>query len=108
MRPDVPVGKATRRHRRLRCYFLTGVCFDCGEAGEPAPRLLDGAIQLGGVDLDDLATPPGAGVAHAHSDGKVAAGSYATRGLDAYVVPRGRSEERRVGKECRSRWSPYH
>ena len=24
-----------------------------------------------------------------------------------YVVE-GRSEERRVGKECRSRWSPYH
>src|SRR2546428_13761175 len=22
--------------------------------------------------------------------------------------PRWRSEERRVGKECRSRWSPYH
>ena len=22
--------------------------------------------------------------------------------------PDGRSEERRVGKECRSRWSPYH
>src|SRR5215208_3803107 len=26
--------------------------------------------------------------------------------LLAYVGPR--SEERRVGKECRSRWSPYH
>src|SRR2546426_12176348 len=24
------------------------------------------------------------------------------------VRPRARSEERRVGKECRSRWSPYH
>ena len=24
------------------------------------------------------------------------------------VVGVGRSEERRVGKECRSRWSPYH
>src|SRR5207247_5218190 len=24
------------------------------------------------------------------------------------VQPRIRSEERRVGKECRSRWSPYH
>ena len=24
------------------------------------------------------------------------------------AVKRGRSEERRVGKECRSRWSPYH
>ena len=23
-------------------------------------------------------------------------------------IPEGRSEERRVGKECRSRWSPYH
>ena len=23
-------------------------------------------------------------------------------------VDAGRSEERRVGKECRSRWSPYH
>src|SRR3989449_8405325 len=25
-----------------------------------------------------------------------------------YLVEVGRSEERRVGKECRSRWSPYH
>src|SRR5256885_10448885 len=24
------------------------------------------------------------------------------------AYPEGRSEERRVGKECRSRWSPYH
>ena len=24
------------------------------------------------------------------------------------VRPAERSEERRVGKECRSRWSPYH
>ena len=24
------------------------------------------------------------------------------------AVNRMRSEERRVGKECRSRWSPYH
>ena len=30
------------------------------------------------------------------------AGSYAWTGAGA------RSEERRVGKECRSRWSPYH
>ena len=26
----------------------------------------------------------------------------------AALVVTGRSEERRVGKECRSRWSPYH
>src|SRR2546427_10402982 len=29
-----------------------------------------------------------------------------TRGVELIGV--GRSEERRVGKECRSRWSPYH
>src|SRR5690554_7919052 len=28
--------------------------------------------------------------------------------LDNYAVVDLRSEERRVGKECRSRWSPYH
>src|SRR5256885_8883215 len=28
--------------------------------------------------------------------------------LDQMVFDHGRSEERRVGKECRSRWSPYH
>src|SRR5256885_7516006 len=27
---------------------------------------------------------------------------------DVYVTNNDRSEERRVGKECRSRWSPYH
>ena len=27
---------------------------------------------------------------------------------DTVDVPCSRSEERRVGKECRSRWSPYH
>src|SRR6266496_231150 len=28
--------------------------------------------------------------------------------LDAKISRDSRSEERRVGKECRSRWSPYH
>src|SRR3712207_9056845 len=31
-----------------------------------------------------------------------------TRAVDPVAVQRRRSEERRVGKECRSRWSPYH
>src|SRR3712207_7668075 len=32
----------------------------------------------------------------------------AERGQLGHVAPHRRSEERRVGKECRSRWSPYH
>src|SRR3712207_2519061 len=31
-----------------------------------------------------------------------------TQAAKTLLVREGRSEERRVGKECRSRWSPYH
>ena len=31
-----------------------------------------------------------------------------TEGGFCQLIQNGRSEERRVGKECRSRWSPYH
>src|SRR5256886_5618044 len=34
--------------------------------------------------------------------------SYAYRQVQSIVWLMHRSEERRVGKECRSRWSPYH
>src|SRR3712207_8977862 len=33
---------------------------------------------------------------------------YPDAGHDFPPASRERSEERRVGKECRSRWSPYH
>ena len=36
---------------------------------------------------------------------RVAISSAPSAGLTAVGI---RSEERRVGKECRSRWSPYH
>ena len=32
----------------------------------------------------------------------------ATSSTAAHAIDNVRSEERRVGKECRSRWSPYH
>ena len=32
---------------------------------------------------------------------------YAIERMEAALIE-ARSEERRVGKECRSRWSPYH
>ena len=35
--------------------------------------------------------------------GPASRGDYVKKALE-----NGRSEERRVGKECRSRWSPYH
>ena len=38
--------------------------------------------------------------------GVMVAGSTLLLALAAYLTVR--SEKRRVGKECRSRWSPYH
>ena len=34
--------------------------------------------------------------------------NYNVSDLDRSIKFYNRSEERRVGKECRSRWSPYH
>ena len=56
------------------------------DVNEPSRRrLLKGIGALGGA----LAITGGCPVAHA-------------------AKAESRSEERRVGKECRSRWSPYH
>src|SRR2546422_2824518 len=43
---------------------------------------------------------------YASEDSQFACGIRVLAG-DGAIAP-GRSEERRVGKECRSRWSPYH
>src|SRR2546430_15486450 len=59
-----------------------------------APALVLGADRLGGVLDDDEVVFVG----HPHHGVHV-------RHLAIKVD---RSEERRVGKECRSRWSPYH
>src|SRR5579883_390026 len=44
----------------------------------------------------------------ASSEGCVEAGAAKTLALGNHAVAACRSEERRVGKECRSRWSPSH
>ena len=46
-------------------------------------------------------------------DGTISVVAEANNGVECMeqllsVHPDIRSEERRVGKECRSRWSPYH
>ena len=41
-------------------------------------------------------------------NGKSAKNWYVPKAGDVIEIISSRSEERRVGKECRSRWSPYH
>src|SRR5256885_15494686 len=63
--------------------------------GVAAPRALDG-MRLELFSMLAVAASQGLGVA------------LMPPMLIEQELARGRSEERRVGKECRSRWSPYH
>jgi len=38
----------------------------------------------------------------------ISGAEYPRATVGKFLAIRTRSEERRVGKECRSRWSPYH
>ena len=63
--------------------------------------------------LDKIKTVDGTGSGlDADLLGGKSADKYAQLGEDGKLpadsLPSDRSEERRVGKECRSRWSPYH
>src|SRR2546429_2855715 len=87
-----------RRHTRCSRDWSSDVC---------SSDLLPSSITSGGIIHDESATrstvflePP-----------EVIELGNALRAAEAEEqreVLRVRSEERRVGKECRSRWSPYH
>src|SRR5258707_10953996 len=62
------------------------------------------------IELIGLALPEGASkiIASATTRGLDAALKVALSTMENRPEAASRSEERRVGKECRSRWSPYH
>src|SRR3712207_7227519 len=83
-----------RRHTRYWCDWSSDVCSSdlLAVGGGPGADVLeDVVVQLQGVDP---------------AVARVLLGG-ALQALDQ-VMAEHRSEERRVGKECRSRWSPYH
>ena len=64
-------------------------------------RLAIGRMLMQKVDLDRFQT---SGILGTGADYEVRAAVDQETGKQVVL----RSEERRVGKECRSRWSPYH
>src|SRR3989475_6922288 len=82
--------------------------------GSPPQALLDAIAQLTEDSLKDgsLVQTGGLGATSTGARVRIAGGKLTlTDGpfTEAKEVVGGyRSEERRVGKECRSRWSPYH
>ena len=67
----------------------------------PTPqKLVDAMLAIADVKPGDVLIDLGSG------DGRIVIAAAKKYGIRATGIDR--SEERRVGKECRSRWSPYH
>src|SRR5260370_26985418 len=89
-----------RRHTRFKCDWSSDVCSsdlgeDCGCTDEI-------------VGLGAKASAEGEEFFQVGVAVVFAAGGFGRRKLQIGIAQEIRSEERRVGKECRSRWSPYH
>src|SRR5256886_7105308 len=88
-----------RRHTRFDCDWSSDVCSSDLDAWSTAPQFLDYHLLL--AYFGD-ASKWGPGVSWSPAQmGDVLGGPDGVQNAH-------RSEERRVGKECRSRWSPYH
>src|SRR2546427_195016 len=81
-----------RRHTRFDCDWVQtcALPISCGTTG-------GGRLMLALLAATQLAAASPAAVSDPAPDS-----------LPTVSLPEARSEERRVGKECRSRWSPYH
>ena len=93
VRPPLPKVKNTRWPRNGIDYFVLQRLEQ--EKIQPSPEA-DRATLMRRVSLDLTGLPPSV---------KDVDAFLSDTSPDAYEK---RSEERRVGKECRSRWSPYH
>src|SRR5260370_20429717 len=87
-----------RRHTRFKCDWSSDVCSS------------DLPVRVSVSCLAELMNSPNRSVESVlrpHKFNKRGEG-FARSGYYQYALAAIRSEERRVGKECRSRWSPYH
>src|SRR3712207_4794387 len=99
-----PSERAREDKRLLRRYHGAGEVAARDELVErflPLARQLARRYQRGNEPLDDLVQVASIGLVKAVDRFDPERGTA----FSSYAV---RSEERRVGKECRSRWSPYH
>src|SRR5256885_8523289 len=89
-----------RRHTRLQGDWSSDVCSFDLPVNFLADRQLSGRADIGAQISLPLYTP--AGVCQLWQFW------HLWQFWQFFCLPLYRSEERRVGKECRSRWSPYH
>src|SRR2546430_4168580 len=98
--PCVFFFSSRRRHTRFDCDWSSDVCSSDLHQYAVLANELAGNTGAAPYFVDTTAVGAGTNWQDAIFE------SAPTMSYD--VAATGRSEERRVGKECRSRWSPYH
>src|SRR3712207_6984810 len=88
-----------RRHTRYWRDWSSDVCSSDLAAGHELPKLILDWRQVAKLKSTYTDLLPG----YVHPQTRRVHTCYSLA-----ATTTGRSEERRVGKECRSRWSPYH
>ena len=83
----------------------TTLCAGCGH-NAISERIIDAFYEMG-VEPTQVIKMSGIGCSSKSPDRKSTRLNSSHMSI-SYAVFCLRSEERRVGKECRSRWSPYH
>src|SRR3989475_1902520 len=89
-----------RRHTRFDCDWSSDVC----SSDLHALLTIEDLARTTGLHPEQVETFVRFGLVEPVGGG----GPHPMFPVDAVERLRRRSEERRVGKECRSRWSPYH
>ena len=104
-----------RNHKELYIKFNDGLNIICGRNSVGKTNILEAIhLCLKGKSFKNSKDEEMIGVAiiSGHYDRSVNTSGYKQRKdkyqSEKYLRNHRRSEERRVGKECRSRWSPYH
>src|SRR2546422_11434252 len=98
-------------YSRVRGFFVMGSLFlwlGIQAYGQGTQSTILGSVtdSSGGAVPGATVTVKNQGTGIERSLATNESGDYRIAGLEAGMYQR--SEERRVGKECRSRWSPYH
>ena len=94
------------RNFLVSLILLAGASFAAAQIAAPATDVLGAHLNYGRGCAACHAPHSGASGNGANKSGDTTTGNIALWGEDVGNLVR--SEERRVGKECRSRWSPYH
>ena len=104
-----------RNRRIIASRYLEIADLAATEEGAGANNVVVGIAVLAGIAASDAICLAATGSRYAGEDhaeaARVLGRTDRSLGNELAKLVRlkpGRSEERRVGKECRSRWSPYH